>query len=155
MRVLVATDIAARGLDISQLPHVVNYELPNVPEDYIHRIGRTGRAGTPGEAISLVSSDEMKFLTAIEKLMGKRITRRERSGEANNIIVTVPTEPEPQRRGPSFPPRSSSPRVFRREDFEAPINIARKPRHKRHPNNPSPSSNAGPSRRFGSGNAQR
>ena len=59
---LVATDIAARGLDIDQLPHVVNYELPNVPEDYVHRIGRTGRAGNEGEAISLVCVDEHKLL---------------------------------------------------------------------------------------------
>lgn len=68
IRVLVATDIAARGLDIEQLPHVVNFELPNVPEDYIHRIGRTGRAGLDGEAISLVCIDERKLLADIEKL---------------------------------------------------------------------------------------
>ena len=58
MQVLVATDIAARGIDIDQLPHVVNFEMPNVPEDYVHRIGRTGRAGAQGEAISLVCLDE-------------------------------------------------------------------------------------------------
>jgi ATP-dependent RNA helicase RhlE len=69
VRVLVATDIAARGLDIDQLPHVVNYELPNVPEDYIHRIGRTGRAGREGEAVSLVCVDEIKLLRDIEKLL--------------------------------------------------------------------------------------
>jgi len=69
IRVLVATDIAARGLDIEQLPHVVNYELPNVPEDYVHRIGRTGRAGLEGEAISLVCVDERKLLADIEKLL--------------------------------------------------------------------------------------
>jgi len=68
VRVLVATDIAARGLDIEQLPHVVNFELPNVAEDYIHRIGRTGRAGLEGEAISLVCVDEKKLLADIEKL---------------------------------------------------------------------------------------
>ena len=61
VRVLVATDIAARGLDIEQLPHVVNFELPNVPEDYVHRIGRTGRAGMEGEAVSLVCVDEKKI----------------------------------------------------------------------------------------------
>ncbi|MGZ7234517.1 helicase-related protein, partial [Streptococcus pyogenes] len=59
---LVATDIAARGIDIDQLPHVVNFELPNVPEDYVHRIGRTGRAGAQGEAVSLVCVDENGFL---------------------------------------------------------------------------------------------
>lgn len=68
IRVLVATDIAARGLDIDQLPHVVNFELPNVSEDYVHRIGRTGRAGRSGEAVSLVSPDEEKLLKAIERL---------------------------------------------------------------------------------------
>ena len=73
IRVLVATDIAARGLDIDQLPHVVNYELPNVPEDYVHRIGRTGRAGASGEAVSLVSEDEMEYLRGIEKLTGEKI----------------------------------------------------------------------------------
>jgi len=72
-RVLVATDIAARGLDIDQLPHVVNYELPNVPEDYVHRIGRTGRAGNEGEAISLVCGEEKKYLADIERLLGTRL----------------------------------------------------------------------------------
>ena len=71
--VLVATDIAARGLDIPLLPHVINFELPNIPEDYVHRIGRTGRAGASGEAISLVSADETTFLRDIEKLVGIRI----------------------------------------------------------------------------------
>lgn len=72
IRVLVATDIAARGLDIEELPHVVNYELPNVPEDYVHRIGRTGRAAATGEALSLVCVDEHKLLRDIEKLLKKR-----------------------------------------------------------------------------------
>ena len=73
VRVLVATDIAARGLDIDQLPHVVNFELPNVPEDYVHRIGRTGRAGNEGEAVSLVCVDEHKLLKDIERLLKKPI----------------------------------------------------------------------------------
>ena len=73
VRVLVATDIAARGIDIDQLPHVINHELPNVPEDYVHRIGRTGRAGSEGEAISLVSGDERAFLKDIERLLRKTI----------------------------------------------------------------------------------
>ena len=72
---LVATDIAARGLDIDQLPHVVNYELPNVPEDYVHRIGRTGRAGSQGEAVSLVCVDENGFLRDIEKLIKREIPK--------------------------------------------------------------------------------
>ena len=73
VRVLVATDIAARGLDIDQLPHVVNFELPNVSEDYVHRIGRTGRAGMEGEAVSLVCVDEHKMLRDIEKLLQRKI----------------------------------------------------------------------------------
>lgn len=71
--VMVATDIAARGLDIPLLPHVINFDLPNISEDYVHRIGRTGRAGASGEAISLVSADETSFLLAIEKLVGLKL----------------------------------------------------------------------------------
>lgn len=73
VRVLVATDIAARGLDIPLLPHVINFELPNISEDYVHRIGRTGRAGASGEAISLVSADETSYLKSIEKLINMKI----------------------------------------------------------------------------------
>ncbi len=76
LRVLVATDIAARGLDIDQLPHVVNFDLPHVPEDYVHRIGRTGRAGTPGEAVSLVGAEEGSLMAGIERLMKRRVERR-------------------------------------------------------------------------------
>ncbi|MBA5248909.1 MAG: DEAD/DEAH box helicase [Gammaproteobacteria bacterium] len=75
VNVLVATDIAARGIDIVELPHVVNFDLPNVPEDYVHRIGRTGRAGSKGEAISLVSADEVKQLFDIERLTQKKLER--------------------------------------------------------------------------------
>jgi ATP-dependent RNA helicase RhlE len=75
LRVLVATDIAARGIDIDQLPHVVNFELPNVPEDYVHRIGRTGRAGASGEAISLVCVDEEIFMRDIQRLIHRDIPR--------------------------------------------------------------------------------
>jgi len=77
VQVLVATDIAARGIDIDQLPHVVNLDLPNVPEDYVHRIGRTGRAGASGEAVSLVSADEIDQLRAIERLTKQQIPRVE------------------------------------------------------------------------------
>ncbi|HEU5337994.1 MAG TPA: helicase-related protein, partial [Sulfuricaulis sp.] len=75
VRVLVATDIAARGLDIDQLPHVVNYELPNVPEDYVHRIGRTGRAGKEGQAVSLVCVDERDYLRDIERLLKRDVPK--------------------------------------------------------------------------------
>jgi ATP-dependent RNA helicase RhlE len=76
LTVLVATDIAARGIDIDMLPHVVNYELPNVPEDYVHRIGRTGRAGAKGEAVSLVCVDENGFLRDIERLIKREIPKQ-------------------------------------------------------------------------------
>ena len=95
VRVLVATDIAARGLDIAELPHVVNYELPNVPEDYVHRIGRTGRAGQDGTALSLVCVDEHTHLADIEKLLQQPIDRVIVPGYEPDPSV----RPEPVRRG--------------------------------------------------------
>jgi ATP-dependent RNA helicase RhlE len=93
VRVLVATDIAARGLDIDQLPHVVNYELPNVAEDYIHRIGRTGRAGKEGEAMSLVCVDEHRLLRDIERLLGRKIRSETLPGyEPDPSIAAEPIE---------------------------------------------------------------
>ncbi len=89
VRVLVATDIAARGIDIDQLPHVINFELPNVPEDYVHRIGRTGRAGATGEAISLVSADEVSFLRAIERLTKKTLVREVAEGFQPSHFVPI------------------------------------------------------------------
>ena len=89
VRVLVATDIAARGLDIEKLPHVVNYELPNVPEDYVHRIGRTGRAGTDGSALSLLSEDEEKHLVGIQRLLKKKLP-------VENVDDFVPRAVQPQ-----------------------------------------------------------
>ena len=80
IKILVATDIAARGLDIPLLPHVVNFELPNIPEDYVHRIGRTGRAGAKGEAISLVCIDEKQYLIDIEKLVNLKIPSKIKNG---------------------------------------------------------------------------
>ncbi|MDZ5604189.1 DEAD/DEAH box helicase [Pseudomonas sp. RP23018S] len=91
VRVLVATDIAARGLDIDQLPHVVNFELPNVEEDYVHRIGRTGRAGRSGEAISLVAPDEEKLLKSIERVTRQKIADGEWMGfDASQVEAEKP-----------------------------------------------------------------
>ncbi|MCE2593274.1 DEAD/DEAH box helicase [Motilimonas cestriensis] len=90
IRILVATDIAARGLDIDQLPHVVNFDLPNVSEDYVHRIGRTGRAGASGEAISLVCHEDAKLLQDIEKLINKTIERKTIPGF--EISTELPTK---------------------------------------------------------------
>jgi ATP-dependent RNA helicase RhlE len=95
IRVLVATDIAARGLDIEQLPHVVNFELPNVPEDYIHRIGRTGRAGLEGEAVSLVCVDEKKLLADIERLLKCDIRKVTIPGYEPDLSI----KPEPIKNG--------------------------------------------------------
>jgi ATP-dependent RNA helicase RhlE len=93
VQVLVATDIAARGLDIDQLPHVVNFDLPNVPEDYVHRIGRTGRAGREGEAVSLVCVDELKLLKDIERLIKRDIPKRVIEGyEPDASIKAEPIE---------------------------------------------------------------
>jgi len=104
VRILVATDIAARGLDIDQLPHVVNYELPNVEEDYVHRIGRTGRAGRSGEAISLVAPDEEKLLKAIERLTKQQIPSGDMQGFDPEAALPEVAQPEP-REQPQRQPR--------------------------------------------------
>ena len=102
MQVLVATDIAARGLDITELPQVVNYELPHVPEDYVHRIGRTGRAGATGQALSLVSDDERDRLRAIERVLGRKI----------NVLPLDRTQiPRPSGEGKTREPRHVDPRA--------------------------------------------
>ena len=98
VRVLVATDIAARGLDINRLPHVVNYELPHVPEDYVHRIGRTARAGNDGHAVSLVCVDEQKLLHDIEKLLGTKLRKKVVPGyEVDPRIKAEPVQKGRQR----------------------------------------------------------
>ncbi len=99
IRALVATDIAARGLDIDQLPQVVNFDLPSVPEDYIHRIGRTGRAGSTGQAVSLVSHDEFKQLSDIERLIGELLDREEIEGfePVNNLPQSQLRQPKHKR----------------------------------------------------------
>ncbi|MFN7085065.1 MAG: DEAD/DEAH box helicase [Burkholderiales bacterium] len=97
VRVLVATDIAARGLDIEELPHVVNFDLPHVAEDYVHRIGRTGRAGSAGEAISLVAHEEKPLLAAIEKLLGRRVEQQVITG-FESASTAAPETRAPQSR---------------------------------------------------------
>ncbi|MCI0995669.1 DEAD/DEAH box helicase, partial [Pseudomonas corrugata] len=113
VRILVATDIAARGLDIDQLPHVVNFELPNVDEDYVHRIGRTGRAGRSGEAISLVAPDEEKLLKSIERMTRQKIPDGDLMGfDASTIEAEKPEVRErPDVRNPRNPrgPRGDGP----------------------------------------------
>jgi ATP-dependent RNA helicase RhlE len=103
LQVLVATDIAARGIDINELPMVINFDLPNVPEDYVHRIGRTGRAGTVGEALSLVCVDEEKFLADIEKLMQRSVPQSVVPGFEPNTPSPNTPAPNP-RQGKSAQP---------------------------------------------------
>ena len=105
LQVLVATDIAARGIDIDQLPHVVNYDLPNVPEDYVHRIGRTGRAGLSGEAVSLVSADELAYLADIERLIKRQLPREAIAGFEFSA-VQVSAEANPGRSRPANKPQA-------------------------------------------------
>ncbi len=133
VRVLVATDIAARGLDIDQLPHVVNFELPNVPEDYVHRIGRTGRAGHVGVAVSLLSSDETKFMQDIERLLKQKIERETIPGFELNSMPSRgegdERERSPDRDYPRRGPRtgrSDKPRHAEKRSTSAP------PREKNH-----------------------
>ncbi len=122
IRVLVATDVAARGIDINLLPHVVNFELPRAPEDYVHRIGRTGRAGEEGQAISLVSHDEYSFLRLVEKLIGKEIKREQIVGfEASAVAPPMPPEP------PRGPRPARNPNQARKPSANQPRN---KPRAK-------------------------
>jgi ATP-dependent RNA helicase RhlE len=112
LQVLVATDIAARGIDIQQLPHVVNLDLPNVAEDYVHRIGRTGRAGCEGHAVSLVAAEECELLRAIERLIGQKLPRQEVPGFEPKVLSAPPLDLSggrgrggPPSRGPRSPRR--------------------------------------------------
>ena len=106
VNVLVATDIAARGIDIPLLPHVVNFELPNIPEDYVHRIGRTGRAGSNGEAISLVSVDEYPYLEDIQKLISFKIPSEIPDGFPLDPRITAPGPKKKNRSRPRNSKRS-------------------------------------------------
>ncbi|MGJ0361865.1 DEAD/DEAH box helicase [Aliarcobacter cryaerophilus] len=116
VRVLVATDIAARGIDIDQLPHVINFELPNVPEDYVHRIGRTGRAGNSGDAISLVCIDEHDYLLAIEKLIKQKINKIAIEGFKVNPNIKAEPISNGRNRSNSGGNRSTQSRVSKTED---------------------------------------
>ena len=130
IRVLVATDIAARGLDIPLLPHVVNFELPNVPEDYVHRIGRTGRAGASGEAISLVCSEETEYQKAIEKLLQTTL-------ETNIIEGFEPTDDAPPKRASTQkkrPHKKSTSRNSQPKNQKPKEDRSEKPRQKRNRN---------------------
>ena len=136
LQVLVATDIAARGLDIEALPHVVNYDLPNVSEDYVHRIGLTGRAGASGEAVSLVSHDDRPLLSAIERLINKKIEQKSVAGfEPSNKPGPAEVDDRPRRQpqqrrgqpsgraqpsGRGQQPRSAAPRAARAPDGRQP-----------------------------------
>lgn len=113
--ILVATDIAARGLDIEKLPQVVNYELPQQAEDYVHRIGRTGRAGEAGEAYSLVSPEELPQLAAIEKFIKKSLPLSDFPRlDYSDWKVSAPTKPQNKNRRPG--PRRNGPAGFKRSD---------------------------------------
>ncbi len=107
IQALVATDIAARGLDIDQLPHVVNFDLPNIPEDYVHRIGRTGRAGREGEALSFVSPEETPHLEGIERLLRKQLPRRKVEGVTPPPGGEHPPQRPPQSKGKKKPQTSA------------------------------------------------
>jgi ATP-dependent RNA helicase RhlE len=113
LQVLVATDIAARGIDIESLPHVVNYDLPHVPEDYVHRIGRTGRAGESGEAVALVSGEDRTLLRDIERLIGRKVEQKVIEGfEPGTAYHSAQPEPQQQRgqRGGGRQPQPRRPR---------------------------------------------
>ncbi|MDZ7925416.1 MAG: DEAD/DEAH box helicase [Marinagarivorans sp.] len=128
IRILVATDIAARGLDIDQLPQVVNFDLPNVPEDYVHRIGRTGRAGASGFAISLVSADEFDQLKDIERVIGSVIRREYVEGCVPvNDVPPSPTPGAQRAARPKQPRPQGEPRQNRAPNSA----VANKPRTRR------------------------
>lgn len=140
IQVLVATDIAARGIDIDQLPQVVNFDLPNVPEDYVHRIGRTGRAGAEGQAVSLVSADEIKQLADIENLTQKLLTRKRIEGfEPSDDLPETRLNHKPKMPAkPKKPKRPSSQRAPTEFSSPKPKPKKRRPQSPRGPHSGSP-----------------
>ena len=131
--VLVATDVAARGLDIDELPHVINFELPHTPEDYIHRIGRTGRAGKQGTAISLVSAQEVQYLVDIEKLIKKPIEQVIVAGfEPEYDYEYPPTGRKSHHRRPPAPPAAVAPATRPRREPSASASTSSTHRRKSH-----------------------
>ncbi|MGJ0302762.1 DEAD/DEAH box helicase [Aliarcobacter cryaerophilus] len=149
VRVLVATDIAARGIDIDQLPHVINFELPNVPEDYVHRIGRTGRAGNSGDAISLVCIDEHDYLLAIEKLIKQKINKIAIEGFKVNPNIKAEPISNGRNRSNSGANRATQSRVSKTEDktFSSKRTFGRKRDEEKSSSSEKPRGN---SNRFGS-----
>ena len=126
IRVLVATDIAARGIDIDELSHVINYDLPNIPETYVHRIGRTARAGLSGTAISFCSIEEMDELKEIEKLIGKKIPVVEDHPYPMEVFEAPPKQPRPQR--PPREQRAAKPKPVRQQPQKQQKPAGRSPR---------------------------
>jgi ATP-dependent RNA helicase RhlE len=132
LQVLVATDIASRGLDIEELPHVVNYDLPHVAEDYVHRIGRTGRAGASGEAVSLVCGEDRPLLAAIERLINRRIEQRTIAGFEPGSSYHAPTpRHEPQRQQRHERGRQPAGRQRHRKGSNQPQQNRQERRHER------------------------
>ncbi|HEV3008623.1 MAG TPA: DEAD/DEAH box helicase [Burkholderiales bacterium] len=133
LRVLVATDIAARGLDIEALPHVVNFDMPHVAEDYVHRIGRTGRAGAEGEAVSLVSNEERSLMAAIERLMNRKVDERVVPGFEPGTRSQLPAEDRDNRGN-----RGQSPNSGRRQQQQPRQRQGqqRRPEQRRHSQQP-------------------
>jgi ATP-dependent RNA helicase RhlE len=148
----VATDIAARGLDIDNLPHVVNFELPNVPEDYVHRIGRTGRAGLEGEALSLVSPEERDELRAIERMLKQSIPQLQVDAEARRASSPAPA-PQQRQHEPRLQHHAKPQHPRHRHQHQKPRQPQQKqssqqqqqkPQHPQHPKSPtSPNSSGG------------